>query len=113
VPSGAGQALQQRQFLRSAAIPPADYAPVARQLTFARHVVVESHPLLIGERVRVLRDLLSGSLDVALGLETAHPEVLEKLNKKFDLAQFARAAEFLAAERIALRAFILVESAFP
>ena len=99
-------------FFDPAAIPLADYAPVARQLTFARHVVVESHPLLIGERVRVLRDLLSGSLDVALGLETAHPEVLEKLNKKFDLAQFARAAEFLAAERIALRAFILVNPPF-
>jgi hypothetical protein len=60
----------------------------------------------------VLRDLLSGSLEVALGLETAHPEVLKKLNKKFDLAQFARAAEFLAAERIALRTFILVNPPF-
>jgi len=99
-------------FFDSAAIPPADYAPVARRIAFARHVVVESHPLLVGDRARVLRDLLSGSLEVALGLETAHPEVLEKLNKKFDLAQFARAAEFLAAEQIALRAFILVNPPF-
>ena len=99
-------------FFDPAAIPPADYAPVARQIAFARQVVVESHPLLIGDRARVLRDLLPGSLEVALGLETAHPEVLEKLNKKFDLAQFARAAEFLAAERIALRAFILVHPPF-
>lgn len=99
-------------FFDPAAIPLADYAPVARQLAFARHVVVESHPLLIGERTRTLRDLLSGSLEVALGLETAHPEVLEKLNKKFDLQQFAKAAEFLAAERIALRAFILVNPPF-
>jgi radical SAM enzyme (TIGR01210 family) len=99
-------------FFDPAAIPPADYAPVARQIAFARNVVVESHPLLVGDRARMLRDLLSGSLEVALGLETAHPEVLEKLNKKFDLAQFARAAEFLAAERIALRAFILVNPPF-
>lgn len=99
-------------FFDPAAIPPADYAPVARRLTFARHVVVESHPLLVGERTRVLRDLLSGSLEVALGLETAHPEVLEKLNKKFDLAQFARAAEFLRAEQIAIRAFVLVNPPF-
>jgi hypothetical protein len=99
-------------FFDPAAIPPADYAPVARQIAFARNVVVESHPLLIGDRARVLRDLLAGSLEVALGLETAHPEVLEKLNKKFDLAQFARAAEFLAAERIAMRAFILVNPPF-
>jgi radical SAM enzyme (TIGR01210 family) len=99
-------------FFDPAAIPPADYASVARRIAFARHVVVESHPLLVGERARVLRDLLSGSLEVALGLETAHPEVLEKLNKKFDLDQFARAAEFLAAERIALRVFLLVNPPF-
>jgi radical SAM enzyme (TIGR01210 family) len=99
-------------FFDPAAIPPADYAPVARQIAFARHVVVESHPLLVGLRARALRDLLSGSLEVAMGLETANPEVLEKLNKKFDLAQFARAAEFLAAEQIALRAFILVNPPF-
>ena len=99
-------------FFDPAAIPPADYAPVARHIAFARHVVVESHPLLVGLRARALRDLLSGSLEVAMGLETANPEVLEKLNKKFDLAQFARAAEFLAAEQIALRAFILVNPPF-
>ncbi|HXQ81653.1 MAG TPA: hypothetical protein VN775_10090 [Opitutaceae bacterium] len=99
-------------FFDPAAIPLADYAPVARQVAFALQVVVESHPLLVGDRARMLRDLLAGSLEVALGLETAHPQVLEKLNKKFDLAQFARAAEFLAAERIALRAFILVNPPF-
>jgi radical SAM enzyme (TIGR01210 family) len=99
-------------FFDPAAIPVADYEPVARRISFARHVVVESHPLLIGDRLRVLRDLLNGSLEVAMGLETAHPEVLAKLNKKFDLAQFARAAEFLATGRIALRAFILVHPPF-
>lgn len=99
-------------FFDPGAIPPADYAPVAEAIGFARHVVVESHPLLIGERAATLRDLLSGSLEVAMGLETAHPEVLEKLNKKFDLAQFSRAAAFLATERIAMRAFILVNPPF-
>ena len=99
-------------FFDPAAIPPVDYAPVARRLDFARQVVVESHPLLVGDRARELRDLLAGSLEVALGLETAHPAVLKKLNKKFDLAQFARAAEFLAAERIALRVFLLVNPPF-
>ena len=99
-------------FFDPAAIPPADYAPVAEWIAFARHVVVESHPLLVGDRTRALRDLLSGSLEVAMGLETAHPEVLEKLNKKFDLAQFAQAAEFLAAKRIALRVFLLVYPPF-
>jgi hypothetical protein len=99
-------------FFDPAAIPPADYAPIARKIEFAGQVVVESHPLLIGDRAKALRDLLSGSLEVALGLETAHPEVLEKLNKKFNLDQFARAADFLAAGRIALRVFLLVNPPF-
>src|ERR1019366_6207299 len=99
-------------FFDSAAIPPADYGPIVGRIGFARHVVVESHPLLVGDQARALRDLLSGSLEVALGLETAHPEVLAKLNKGFDLAQFSRAAAFLAAERIALRVFLLVNPPF-
>ncbi|PTY02811.1 radical SAM protein [Opitutaceae bacterium EW11] len=99
-------------FFDPGAIPPADYAPVARQVAFARNVVVESHPTLIGDRTLAFRDLLNGSLEVAMGLETAHPEVLEKLNKKFDLSRFARAAEFLARERIALRVFLLVNPPF-
>ena len=99
-------------FFDAAAIPPADYALVAAQIAFARHVVVESHPLLLGARAIALRDLLAGSLEVALGLETADPVLLERLNKGFDLAQFACAAAFLASERIAMRAFVLVNPPF-
>ncbi len=99
-------------FFDPGAIPAADYAPIAQRVSFARHVVVESHPLLVGDRARSLRDLLSGSLEVAMGLETAHPEVLAKLNKGFDLRQFSRAAEFLANEGIALRVFLLVNPPF-
>lgn len=99
-------------FFDPAAIPPAEYGEIAARLDFARHVVVESHPLLVGERTRALRDRLRGTLEVAIGLETAHPGVLEKLNKKFDLDQFRRAAGFLAAERVALRVFLLVNPPF-
>lgn len=99
-------------FFDPAAIPPDDYGPIARQIAFARQVVVESHPLLVGERALRLRDLLAGALEVAMGLETAHPAVLAKLNKKFDCAQFARAAEFLASAQIALRVFLLVNPPF-
>jgi archaeosine synthase beta-subunit len=59
-----------------------------------------------------LRDLLPGSLEVALGLETAHPAVLKRLNKKFNLTHFAQAAGFLRKERIAVRAFVLVNPPF-
>jgi radical SAM enzyme (TIGR01210 family) len=99
-------------FFDHAAIPPADYAAIARSVSFARHVVVESHPRLVAPRVLGVRDLLSGSLEVAMGLETVHPRVFPRLNKRFDLADFARAAGFLRGHGIAVRAFILVKPPF-
>jgi radical SAM enzyme (TIGR01210 family) len=99
-------------FFDSAAIPVADYPEIARVIGFARHVIVESHPRLIGQRVLGLRDLLSGSVEVAMGLETVHPQVLPRLNKKFDLDHFECAARFLSVNGIALRAFVLVNPPF-
>jgi len=51
-------------------------------------------------------------LEVAMGLETVHPEVLGKLNKRVTLEQFASAAAFLKREGIALRVFVLVKPPF-
>jgi archaeosine synthase beta-subunit len=99
-------------FFDSAAIPPGDYAAIARRIAFARHVVVESHPRLVGPRAWRLRNLLAGSLEVAMGLETAHPDVLKRLNKKFNLSHFSRAAGFLRSEGMAVRVFILVNPPF-
>ena len=99
-------------FFDPAAIPLADYPGIARKVSFAQHVVVESHPRLIGEKALRLRDLISGSLEVAMGLETIHPQVLPRLNKKFTLDHFSRAAEFLRGAGIDLRAFVLVKPPF-
>ena len=99
-------------FFDSAAIPLVDYPEIARVIGFARHVIVESHPRLIGQRALRLRDLLSGSMEVAMGLETIHPQVFPRLNKKFDLDHFERAARFLSVNGIALRAFVLVNPPF-
>jgi radical SAM enzyme (TIGR01210 family) len=99
-------------FFDPAAIPPADYPAIARTIVFAKRVVVESHPRLVGEKALRFRDLLSGSLEVAMGLETAHPQVLPRLNKKFELAHFSQAAEFLRNNGIAVRAFVLVKPPF-
>lgn len=99
-------------FFDPAAIPVEDYAPIAEQVRFAENVVVESHPSLIGRRALQFRDLRNGPLEVAMGLETAHPEILEKLNKQFDLRRFESAAHLLRAEGIALRVFLLVNPPF-
>ncbi len=99
-------------FFDPGAIPVLDYSAIAERIGFAEHVIVESHPRLIGDRTLRFRDLLSPSLEVAMGLETIHPQVLPRLNKHVTLQHFARAADFLAASRIGLRAFVLVQPPF-
>lgn len=99
-------------FFDPAAIPPDDYAAIAERVSFVQHTIVEAHPRLVGARALRLRDLLDGSLEVAMGLETVHPEVLPRLNKRFTLDQFAQAAVFLRQAGIAVRAFVLVKPPF-
>jgi archaeosine synthase beta-subunit len=43
-----------------------------------------------------------------MGLETAHPDALARLHKRFTLAQFAAAAQHLRDAGVALRVFLLV-----
>ncbi len=70
---------------------------------------MENHPALIGDACLRFRDLLTGRFEVAMGLETAHPEVLAGLNKRMTLDQFSTAANFLRRNGIDLRVFILVQ----
>jgi radical SAM enzyme (TIGR01210 family) len=95
-------------FFDPRAIPPAEYHEIARLADPFCRTIVEAHPALVGSRCLAFRDLLSGQLEVAMGLETAHPEVLERLNKRMTLDQFRRAAGFLRENTIDLRVFILV-----
>ena len=99
-------------FFDPAAIPLTDYAAVAQKVSCAKHLVVESHPRLIGESAVKLRDLSGSSLEVAMGLETVHPQVLPRLNKNLSLSAFAKAAGFLRSRGIAVRAFVLVKPPF-
>ncbi len=94
------------------AIPVEDYEAIAARLQEFERVIVECHPALVGERVLEFRDLLAGKLEVAMGLETAHEGVLQKLNKRMTLGQFAAAADFLQRNGIDIRAFILVQPPF-
>src|SRR5262249_53542117 len=94
-------------FFDSAAIPLEDYPEIAETVSFAKNVIVESHPRLVGDRALRLQNLLAGSLEVAMGLETIHPEILPRLNKNFTLDHFVTAAEFLCKAGIAMRAFVL------
>lgn len=99
-------------FFDPGAIPPDDYAAIAELAAPFTRVIVECHPRLIGRRCREFRALLAGELEVAMGLETVHPEVLPRLNKQMTLDDFARAAGDLRNDAIAVRAFILVRPPF-
>jgi radical SAM enzyme (TIGR01210 family) len=99
-------------FFDAAAIPAADYPTIAERVRFAKHVIVESHPRLIGEKALRFRDFLEGSLEVAIGLETVHPGVFPRLNKRFTLDQFTQSVAFLRREAMDVRAFVLVKPPF-
>jgi len=123
-------------FFDRAAIPPGEYPAIAERARRFERVIVECHPALVGEACLRFRDLLAASspfplkgeragvrgevvplasrskLEVAMGLETVHQEVLARLNKRMTLEQFAKAANFLRKNEIALRVFILVKPPF-
>ena len=99
-------------FFDPGAIPPGDYSEIARAVEGFGRVVVECHPALIGPRTLEFARLLNGDLEVAIGLETVHPETLDRLNKRFTIAGFRRAADFLRCNGIALRVFLLLRPPF-
>jgi len=90
------------------AIPVADYAAIAKLVAGFQTVIVENHPRLTDDRVLRFRDLLAGRLEVALGLETVHPEVLPRLNKQLTVAEYERATGWLRDHDCDVRTFILL-----
>src|SRR5688572_4411717 len=119
-----------------AAIPPAEDDEIARLVSGFDRVIVEAHPAFLtgayAERCLRFRDHLRDvrlkaeatrvdevtrregvtRLEVAIGLETAHPATLARLNKKMTVASFQTAAAFLAANEIDLRVFLLLNPPF-
>ncbi len=89
-----------------------DYPEIASLIENFATVTVESHPAFIDEKCLRFRDLIKPALQVAIGLETVHPEILPRLNKKMDLADFEHSVSFLAAHGITSRAFILLRPPF-
>jgi radical SAM enzyme (TIGR01210 family) len=99
-------------FFDPRAIPAEDYPAIAARMTAFERVIVECHPALVGDACFRFRDLLLADLEVAMGLETVHPEILRRLNKRMTIEQFEDAAHRLRNERVDLRVFILVKPPF-
>jgi hypothetical protein len=113
VPAGAAVKLYNASnFFDPRAVPPSDDAAIAALVEAFSRVVVESHPRLVGPRCAAFGARLHGTLEVAIGLETANADVLARLDKSMTLKDFDRAAFRLAAEGAALRVFLLVPPPF-
>lgn len=99
-------------FFDPIAVPPEDDPEIAALLRPFDRVIVESHPRFIQRRCLEFADRLTGDLEVAIGLETADPDVLARLNKRMTLDMVADAAARLRAAGIGLRFFVLVPPPF-
>jgi radical SAM enzyme (TIGR01210 family) len=99
-------------FFDAAAIPPEDWPAIADRVRPFERVIVENHPRLIDERVLRFRDLLGRPLEIAMGLETVHSDVLARMNKRMTLDDFDNATRFLVEHDIAVRAFVLLRPPF-
>lgn len=95
-------------FFDSRSVPADDLPAIASLVAAFERVVVENHPRLLGDGVARFRDRLTGRLEVAMGLETVHPEALAGLNKQMTLNDFQAACDWLRSEGIDARAFVLL-----
>jgi hypothetical protein len=96
-------------FFDRAAIPAEDHAAIADLVRGFERVVVECHPALAGDAVLRFRDLLAGpDLEVAIGLETANADALDKLNKGMTVEDFETCTRRLVSHGIRVRSFVLV-----
>ncbi len=102
-------------FFDPLAISPQDYPAIIERVRTFESLIVENHPNLLGSRL----DAFHGSLqqaapeirfEVALGLETCHPESLQRLNKRMTLADFEVGCRFLRDRGIAIRVFVLLRA---
>lgn len=95
-------------FFDPKAIPPTDHEQIAERLEPYTRVIVENHPRLTDENCLEFKGMLNAKLEIAMGLETIHPDVLPRLNKQLTPDDFKKAAGFLTANEVDVRAFILL-----
>jgi len=99
-------------FFDPGAIPVEDYRRIASISSVFEQVLVESHTAFVGETCLEFSRMLKGQLQVAIGLETIHPELLPRLNKGMTLEEFKKSVEFLQSNGISTRAFVLLRPPF-
>lgn len=95
-------------FFDVGAIPKSDWKAIAHLCRNFQRAIVECHPRLVNERVLEFASMIGCNLEVAIGLETCHPEALVKINKRITVPDFQTATTFLRNNGISVRTFLLV-----
>lgn len=99
-------------FFDPRAVPTRDLPRIIELSAAFSGVTVESHARTIRrstiEFARRLRGETGARLEVAIGLETIHPDAVSRLNKRLNSEIFERAADQLIAADVDLRVFVLL-----
>lgn len=99
-------------FFDRKAIPPEDYPEICARIARYERVILENHPKLCDDRVLAFTKHLPSTtrVELALGVETVHPQWLEGLNKSMTPADIERAAQWAHAQAFDVRAFLLLHA---
>ncbi|MCG8469406.1 MAG: radical SAM protein [Gemmatimonadetes bacterium] len=95
-------------FFDRRAVPAADVPTIAELCGPFERVTVETHPKLVGAACDEFQSLLRGRLEIAMGLETVHPDVFPRLKDGMTVADFDGATRRARARGVGVRAFVLV-----
>ncbi len=95
-------------FFDPRSVPSDDLPAIADLVVGFSRVVVENHPRLTDDAVPRFRDRCRPRLEVAMGLETVHEDVLARLKKRMTLDDFAAACARLTSWDVDIRAFALL-----
>ncbi len=85
---------------------------IGRMVSIMQRVIVENHPRLLSRDhlMAFVKDIQPAQLEVAMGLETVHPEVLGKLNKSMTIDDFRSAVNLCHELTVNVRAFVLLQT---
>lgn len=90
-------------------VPREDWDAIATKMNSFDRVIVENHPRLVNSTVGQFASIISGKLEVAMGLETVYQPSIKLLNKQLTLADFESAANHLQSMGVEVRTFILLQ----
>ncbi|PID92365.1 MAG: radical SAM protein [Bacteroidetes bacterium] len=99
-------------FFDPGAIPEDDYAAIAELVKGYESLIVENHPRFTDKRCLRFASMIEPSLELGMGLECVHPDILPALNKQLSLDSFQKSVARLRQHGIRSRAYILLRPPF-